>query len=170
MVNLDFIPFSFDQVLLTVFIGLLIYAALRDICTYTISNGLNLTIALLFPIYALFSPHTIDWSGTFTVAGIIFAGGVILFALHALGGGDVKLFAATALWAGPDAIFHFLIVTTITGGVMALAMTSRSRFALALALEPIGGQGIRNAVLSHVLPYGVAIAAGGIVVAAKLWV
>ena len=103
------------------------------------------------------------------VAGIIFAGGVVLFVLNALGGGDVKLLAATALWAGPGAIFDFLLVTTITGGVIALAMTSRSRFALAMTFESIGSQSIRNAVLSHVLPYGVAIAAGGIVVAAKLW-
>ena len=166
----DIVPFSFDQIILTIFMGLLIYAALRDICTYTISNGLNLTIAFLFPIYVLFSPHTIDWSGTFIVAGIIFAGGVVLFALRALGGGDVKLLAATALWAGPGAIFDFLLVTTITGGVMAIVMSSRSRFALAMTFEAIGRHGIRDAVLSHVLPYGVAIAAGGIAVAAKLWV
>ena len=166
----EIVLFRIDQIVLTLFIGLLVYAALRDICTYTISNTLNLTIAVFFPLYALLSPHAIDWSGTFIVTGIVFIVGVILFALRALGGGDVKLLTAAALWAGPGAIFEFLLVTTLTGGVMALVMSSRSRFTLATALETLGSQSASKAVLSHVLPYGVAIAAGGIAVAAKLWV
>ncbi len=161
---------SIDQIILAIFGCLLLAAAVWDVRTYTIPNNLNLTIALLFPVYGLFSPHIIEWQNTFIIAGIIFACGMILFALRALGGGDVKLFAATALWAGPAAIFDFLIVTTITGGVMALVMSSRSRFAIAMTFDAVGRNGLRDAILNNVLPYGVAIAAGGLAVVLKLWV
>lgn len=52
---------------------------------------------------------------------------------------------------------------------MALAMSSPSRFALAMTFEAAGRHGLRDAVLKHVLPYGVAIAAGGLVVVMRLW-
>ena len=43
-----------------------------------------------------------------------------LFALNMLGGGDVKLLAAVALWLGMDKLAALLILVGIGGGVFAL--------------------------------------------------
>ncbi|MEX2450426.1 MAG: prepilin peptidase [Rhodospirillales bacterium] len=161
---------SIPHVTLALFAGLLIAAAVWDVRTFTIPNRLNAVIALLFPVYAFYGPQPVDWMWTIIVAAVVFAGGLALFALNALGGGDVKLLAAASLWAGPGAIFDLLIVTALAGGAMALLLTARSRYAVAMALEAAGRKHLRDTVLGDNLPYGIAIAAGGIAVAVKLWV
>ncbi len=47
---------------------------------------------------------------------------VPLFALHAVGGGDVKLMAAVGAIAGPAAWLGIFLVTAIVGGAMALVV------------------------------------------------
>jgi prepilin peptidase CpaA len=78
-----------------------------------------------------------------------------------MGGGDVKLMAATALWAGPAAALDFVLVTTFLGGLVAMVMVSPYRFAVALALARIGREDIGTVLMGRVIPYAVAIAAGG---------
>ena len=76
-----------------------------------------------------------------------------------LGGGDVKLLAAGALWLGAAALGPFLLATVLAGGVLAVA------FLLAgLLRRRAAGAAAAS------LPYGIAIAAGGILVSAgALW-
>jgi prepilin peptidase CpaA len=88
----------------------------------------------------------------------------VAFALGALGGGDVKLLAAISLFAGPQRLPGFLIITAIAGGLLGLAI---------LAGAPIGrpamaGAGTLRTRLRAGLPYGPAIAVGGLWVAASL--
>ena len=71
-----------------------------------------------------------------------------------LGGGDVKLLAAAALWTGSAALLPFLMATALAGGLLA---------ALFLAFARREGKPVA-------LPYGVAIAAGGILITGgALW-
>lgn len=82
----------------------------------------------------------------------VFAAGVFLFRFGLFGGGDVKLMAAAALWLGAASVGSFLFATALAGGALAL---------LVLA----GRLVIREADVSErgaSLPYGVAIATGGI--------
>jgi prepilin peptidase CpaA len=71
-----------------------------------------------------------------------------LFAIRAMGGGDVKLLTALALWIKPMWFLHLLMVMAVAGGVLTVVMavwhvTRRQRDRLAV-------------------PYGIAIAAAGI--------
>ncbi|MEQ8194209.1 MAG: prepilin peptidase [Rhodospirillales bacterium] len=164
---LNVIPFP--HILIASFAALLVAAAVWDVRTFTIPNRLNLAMALLFPVYAFSVPQPVDWLWTAVIASIVFAGGLGLFALNALGGGDVKMLAAVSLWAGPTMIFDFLIVTALAGGAMAVLLTARSRSVAALALGAIGKKHLRESVLEKPMPYGIAIAAGGLAVAVKSW-
>ena len=84
----------------------------------------------------------------------VFAAGAIAFRFGMLGGGDAKLLAAGALWIGAAALGPFLLATVLAGGLLAIA------FLLAEML------GRRAAGAAAGLPYGIAIAAGGILASA----
>jgi prepilin peptidase CpaA len=90
----------------------------------------------------------------------LFAVGVAAFAIGILGGGDVKLLAAVGLFAGPAGILDLLLVTALAGGLLGIA---------SLAGAPIGPVSTEGeAALRRRLPYGPAIAVGGLWVASRL--
>ena len=80
----------------------------------------------------------------------VFLIGAAAFRFGVLGGGDVKLLAAGTLWLGAAQAPAFLAMTVLAGGLLALFF---------IALQLVSRRGGRTA---PVLPYGVAIAAGGI--------
>ena len=84
----------------------LLYAAFTDIRSRTIANSLNLAIAALAPVFWWASglslwPDVVIQLGIALAAFAVFAG---LFALGMMGGGDVKLLTALALWIEPMAL------------------------------------------------------------------
>ena len=85
-------------------------------------------------------------------ATAVFVAGAVAFRFRLLGGGDVKLIAAAALWLGAAALGPFLLATALAGGALAVG------FLLA--------RHARREGLAAGLPYGIAIAAGGILVSA----
>src|SRR3954447_2666884 len=102
----------FTEILLAGLAALLIVAAVVDVRTFTISNRLNLTVALLAPVYWL-SVAMSPWPGV----AVQLAAGVTVFAILAgafyagmMGGGDVKLAAALALWFPPLVTVKFLVL------------------------------------------------------------
>jgi prepilin peptidase CpaA len=150
--------------------GLLVGAAAQDLRSLRIANGFPLAIAALFAILAtagLASGRTSILSVGIAVAcaALVFAAGAAAFAAGALGGGDVKLLASVSLFAGSTRLLDFLAITALMGGVLGIAI---------LAGAPIGGQtaGTGGATLWARLrgsvPYGPAIAAGGLWLAASL--
>jgi prepilin peptidase CpaA len=157
-----------NHFVIALFVGLLALAAVSDVVEYRIPNRIVLAITALYPVHVLAASHRVDWTGALLVMAVVFAGGFVLFASGRLGGGDVKLATATALWAGPAVVLDYLLVTALVGGVMGLVMATKYRFALALAIDPAGKRGFRDVLLSDVMPYGVAIAMGGFLVAGRL--
>ena len=101
-------------------------------------------------------------AGAWSVAGDIaaalgvFALGALAFHLHLLGGGDVKLLAAGALWLGTGELGAFLTATVLAGGLLAVGFIAWQRV--------LPGWRYRTARVS--LPYAIAIAAGGILATA----
>ena len=134
---------------------LLLMAAWTDIKTRTISNELNATIALLAVIFWFVAGETL-WPGIAIRIGVaaglfvVFAG---LFMLKMMGGGDVKMIAALALWLPLKALFAMLTVMALAGGAITLFLLIRQKW------RP-------NAERPEV-PYGVAIAIGGLWVIAN---
>ncbi len=151
--------------------GLLIYAALSDVRRFLIPNWLSLAIAVFFVIYLVFSARPVDWQGGLVSGAAVLGVGFGLNALNLFGGGDVKLLAATALWAGTELILPLLVIMALAGGVLAFTV-----LIIRYAHSRIGGQEPASnsttettaAVRGIRLPYGVAIATGGLYVAAIL--
>lgn len=153
---------------LAAFALLLAAAAWQDLRTLRIANGFSLAIAASFVLWAAaglrmgrLGPEQIGMA--VGCAAVVFAVGTVAFAVGAIGGGDVKLMAAASMFAGLPQQLDFLTVTALAGGILALAM---------LAGAPIGPAGESSGAIVHArvrhLPYGPAIAAGGLWVAALL--
>jgi len=153
------------QVTVGFFAGLLLVAAVSDIISYKIPNKVVLAIILLYPVLVLVSPHRVDWISAILVAAIALAIGFVLFATKKLGAGDAKLMAATMLWAGPILAPPALLICALSGGAIALVMLSPARFVIAGALSSLGRSSASDSLLSKEMPYGIAIALGGLFVA-----
>jgi prepilin peptidase CpaA len=143
---------AFTNLLLVTLAVILVVAAVIDVRTFTISNRLNLTVALLAPVYWA-SVALSPWPGVaiqLTAAAIVFVLLAGAFYAGMMGGGDVKLAAALALWFPPAGTVKFLILMSLAGGVLAL---------LILVLHKM-----RNREGRPEIPYGVAIAFGGLAI------
>ncbi|MEH6789032.1 A24 family peptidase [Parasphingorhabdus sp.] len=150
---LDSLPMDSELLIYVLLGGLaiaLIVAAVTDIRSRHISNGLNLAIALGAPLFWIasgiaFWPDMVGRIGLAAVIFTIFAG---MFAIGAMGGGDVKLLTALALWVPWLAFLELLVIMSIAGGLLTLLMM-------------IGKQ-IRKTAAPIKVPYGVAIAFSGL--------
>ncbi|MGH6945299.1 MAG: A24 family peptidase [Geminicoccaceae bacterium] len=163
---------------------LLVLAALTDLRERRIPNWLNGCVAALYPLYVLASPTPVAWPTALGLAALVFLLGLALFARELIGGGDVKLIAAVSLWAGLDLFTLFALVTTLVGGALALITLWYRRWSgviqahlAGLGLATVTGAAGRavadqgaepGAPARATLPYGIAIAAGGVAVLVEL--
>ena len=130
--------FSISYGLLVALAMALVMAAYTDIRRRQIDNWLNLGIALAAPLFWWASGMglgDIGWQlGCALAAFVVLAG---LFAFGAMGGGDVKLLVALALWIKP---MWFVQLLTVAMAFWHVARRQRQKLAI---------------------PYGLAIAFGG---------
>jgi prepilin peptidase CpaA len=155
-----------DWFALFVLTAALIAAALSDAVTYLIPNRYSAAIVLAFFLYAIGAPMPIEFLlHGLAVGGLLLVGGAILFARGMLGGGDVKLLAATGLWAGSDQIVLLLFSSAVAGGVLALAQLSPLGHLLPArpGSGPVGTD--LRSKMRQPMPFGIAVALGGICVA-----
>jgi prepilin peptidase CpaA len=128
----------------------LLVAALTDLRSRHIDNWLNGAIALGAPLY-WWASHLPLWPGIaiqLGVAAATLAVLSVLFALRAMGGGDVKLLTALALWITPALFLKLIVLMALLGGVLTIVfgawhVARRRRERLAI-------------------PYGVAISTAGL--------
>jgi len=146
------------------FPALVLFAAARDVSSFTIPNWISLALAAVFPAAAFAAgvPLTTIGLDVAIGAGVLMAG-MVMFALRWLGGGDAKLFAASALWLGWPALATFGLAAALTGGVLALILVTL-RSAPLRSVVLLGPRWVvRLAEPGEGVPYGVAIAAGALV-------
>lgn len=131
--------------LLCALAGLLLAAAVTDIRSRIISNKLNIAIAVLAPLYWIASgvPAWPDMALQVALGMGMFGVFAALFALGLMGGGDVKLLAAVALWFPWQALGVLLLIMAILGGVVTLITVIHHRMTRRLGQPEV--------------PYGVAI-------------
>lgn len=157
-----------NHVVLLIFAGLLIWAAMSDIRTYKIPNKISLLIAGIYPAHVL-SSTGVDWLGGLGVGAAVLGVGFVIFALRIVGGGDVKLAAATALWAGPEMIGAFLLLTALAGGLLSIVMFIRNWLIKRYQSVPVdGAEAPAAAALKTVVPYGAAVTMGGLFLVVRL--
>ena len=129
---------------------MLLWAAVVDIRTRTIANGLNLAIALMAPVF-WWSMGIDLWPDAALRVGVAIAV-FLLFALAfqfgAMGGGDVKLAAALALWFAPGDTLLLIVLMSLAGGALTAIVMIEHK--------------IRKNEERPEVPYGVAIAFGAL--------
>ena len=158
-------PFALLQTgCLVAFALLLLAASWQDVCSMRISNALSAGVVVAFALWLTGglvlgkfpASHVLAMVGC---AVAVFAVGALGFAGGILGGGDVKLLAASSLFAGPALLLDFMLITAVAGGLLGLAMLAGAPIGPAAALS---SGGTVRARLRSGLPYGPAIAAGGL--------
>jgi prepilin peptidase CpaA len=128
----------------------LLVAAFTDIRRRQIDNWLNAAVAAGAPLFWWATGLSL-WPGValqLAVAVVTFLVLAGLFALRAMGGGDVKLLTALALWMPALLFLKLLVIMAIAGGVLTMAfsmwhITRRRKDQLKI-------------------PYGIAIASAGL--------
>lgn len=114
----------FTYVLLGALAMALLIAAFTDLKSRTIGNKLNLAIAAGAPLF--WWANGLDlYPGVATQIGIAaatFAICALFFAIRQMGGGDVKLLTALALWFPPTNFVWLVLVMAMLGWVLTLAM------------------------------------------------
>tara|TARA_B100000678_G_scaffold43471_1_gene33239 strand:- start:2009 stop:2500 length:492 start_codon:yes stop_codon:yes gene_type:complete len=128
----------------------LLIAAITDIRARRIDNTLTGAVALGAPLFWWASGLSV-WPGIalqFGVALIAFAILAVLFAMRAMGGGDVKLLTALALWIEPVLFMQLIVLMALLGGVLTLVLGSWHI--------------MRRRKDRLAIPYGVAISAAGL--------
>ena len=140
--------------LLGVLAVLLVAAAFTDVRRRDIANSLTLAIAFLAVPWwfaAGLSGSAMLWQlGAATLLFALFAG---CFFVGLMGGGDVKLIAALALWLPLGALADLLVWMALAGGALTIVMMVRHRLARAEGVVEV--------------PYGVAIVGSALLVLAN---
>jgi prepilin peptidase CpaA len=127
----------------------LLVAGFTDWRRRQIDNKLTAAIALTAPLFWLASGlglMDVAWQLGLAFAALVILAG--LFALHWMGGGDVKLLTALALWIKPVIFLRLLVIMALVGGVLTIVLA---------AWHIARRQRDRLAV-----PYGIAIACAGL--------
>jgi len=138
------------DILIAILAVSLIVATVTDLRARMIPNRLNAVIALLAIPFWWFAGLSLwpEIALQIAVAVGVFLAFALAFRFGAMGGGDVKLIAALALWLPPMAVLKLLVIMSLAGGVLTIAMLIRHR--LARSEKPLE------------IPYGVAIAFAGL--------
>lgn len=133
---------------------LLVSAGIEDIRFRTIANAKNAVIALAAPLWWWTTGMSIwpDIAVQIGCASIVFAVFVAVFAFGMMGGGDVKLIGALALWLPLVPLLRMLVLMSLLGGALTLGMLVHARLR-----RPRPDAAIE-------VPYGVAIALGALIV------
>lgn len=148
--------------LLLVFPALMAFAAASDVVTMTIPNRLSLLLIAAFLVFAILGG--LSWTAMawhVAAAALVLCVTFGMFAFGWMGGGDAKLAAATALWFGFGILMDYLLLATVAGGALTLAI-------LALRTYPIPIFAMRWEWLTRLrdsqngVPYGVALAAAAL--------
>jgi len=137
----------------------LVIAATTDLRSRRIGNELTGAIALAAPLFWWASGLPL-WPGIASQIGVAlltFAICAGLFAIRAMGGGDVKLLSALALWIEPALFTRMIVAMALLGGLLTILM--------------IVDRAIRRGASGQMaVPYGIAIAAAGLwVLAGHYW-
>ncbi|MBY0292897.1 MAG: prepilin peptidase [Alphaproteobacteria bacterium] len=150
----------------------------------------NLLLAALLVLYGLFAPFSLSSDAllnSLIVFGVVLSIGFALFVLKIIGGGDAKYIAVASLWVGFPGVIQLLFFITTAGALLALVylflkyymakssdwgwkqIQNAERRLPILQYVWLGSgvgpeDGVRENIDARMIPYGVAIAIGAIIV------
>lgn len=151
-------------------LAILLFAALHDFAVRTVPNAYSVILFAAGVALRLLSggTHSLQWG--LIAAAIVFALTFIFWQLGWMGGGDVKLLTASAIFVSPLTVPMLIAGTALAGGVLALIFVVGRR----MARRPAASRPARfvprilrceqwRLTRGGPLPYAAAIAAGGVI-------
>jgi prepilin peptidase CpaA len=171
--------FGFWHVTCAVLVPGILLASWIDYSQRRVPNWLNLALIVAgFAVQVFYSGAaglTTGALGLLTGFGLL----IVPWLMHGMGAGDVKLMAAIGVWLGPKLTFYSFALGAVIGGLAAVVMivsTGRLQMAcanmsliLAKCTNPQSifsefGSAKSFGVTSQLLPYGVPLTAGTLIV------
>ncbi|WP_343210211.1 A24 family peptidase [Anaerolentibacter hominis] len=108
-------------------IGIVLIAAAEDVRKYRIHNGwigIGLSLGLLFRIWEAGWRGSLFWlAGAVVPVVLLF----LLFTIHAVGAGDLKLFSVIGGFYGGSAVISIMLPVFAAGGLMSIIHLIRRR-------------------------------------------
>ncbi|GLQ06662.1 A24 family peptidase [Sneathiella chinensis] len=152
-------------------LAILATVSFYDLKDRRIPNLCLLALLVLFPVFIW---QTANWENIglhLLWGGGAFAALFPFFVLGGMGGGDVKLIAVLALWAGPKAGADFLLITALLGGGLSLIVLMPGVQNLVERVLAQGGMIhlMRCYPTPRSIPYGVPVAMGGGLALYQAW-
>lgn len=130
----------FSYALLAALATALLVAAFTDLRRREIDNTLNGAIALAAPLWWLSMGFTwMDVAFQLGLAAVTFVFACVLFVMRQMGGGDVKLLTALALWFSPLSFVQLVVLMAVIGGGASVAMA-------AFNMKRVPGETVRDAL------------------------
>jgi prepilin peptidase CpaA len=150
--------------LLLLFPAIMAFAAFSDLFTMTIPNRVSLALVAGFIALAILLGMPLKTFGLHLAAGMaVLVLTFTMFAFGWIGGGDAKLAAATGLWCGFGVLVEYLLLASVLGGLLTIAILYWRAYHLpnfALKIHWI----FRLHHHKTGIPYGIALAAAGLMV------
>lgn len=141
-----------------------IWAGMMDLTTMKIRNEIVIFLVAAYAALAPLAGFSFGAIGlSFLVALCVFVCAFVLFGLGWIGGGDAKLITVIALWLGFDHTLSYILITAILGGLLTLAILLFRSMSLPPSVLNVRWIARLHSIRSGI-PYGVAIAAGALVI------
>jgi prepilin peptidase CpaA len=152
----------FEFVLFLMFPAAMALAGAMDLLTMTIPNRITLGLAIGFVVAAFWAQLGLQELASHLGAGLLMLGvGILMFSRGWFGGGDAKLLAAAALWFGFEGLLQYLLLVSISGGVLVLAILAYRNMPPTLWMHR-HDWAMRLHARASGIPYGIALAAAGL--------
>ena len=129
-----------------------------DISRYIIPNWLVGLMLISYPVFVVMSHAGIDWKMAVVGMLLVLVVGYFIFAMKWMGGGDIKLLTACALWVGWQNLPDFIMIVALIGGAFSLGVWVLRKAIAYLPKKPAKLPRILRD--GEPIPYGVAIAFG----------
>ncbi len=157
---------------LILFPFLMVFSAMSDLVTMTISNKVSLGLIVGFIVIAPLTGLSMSSIGYHLLTGLFVL--IVTFGLFAagwIGGGDAKLAAATSLWLGSTLTLNYLLLSTIMGGALTLTMLAMRNYPWPSMLDNVPWIA-RLYRMDKGIPYGIALGFAGLIIypSSPIWI
>lgn len=131
-----------------------------DATRYIIPNWLVAGLLLVYGVAAAAGPYPLDWQRAVAGMAVVLVVGFGIFVMQWMGAGDIKLLTVLSLWVGLENLPDFLLITSLIGGALSLALWGGRKCLPYLPAWPEKEHLPRILQQGAPVPYGVAIALG----------
>jgi prepilin peptidase CpaA len=156
----------------SVYVLCICYAIVSDFRNLLIPNWITIILTSTFVAFAAtyLDPGAIMVH--VAVMGFVFLVFLAFFLAGWVAGGDVKFIVAIALWMGLEHAINFVMVTTMLGSLLALALLQIKKYGFLLS-GTLGNtwlfQRVSTLAENRQCPYGVAIGTAALLTSARIF-